>query len=215
MKDMFIWLNDPLNWTNPGGILDRLWQHIYLTVGAVLLACLIAWPLGLWLGQGSAKRGQIIVVASNITLALPTLALLTVLPLTFIGFGPLAVIIALAVFAIPPLLATAYTGMRSVDPEVRDAAQGLGLSKFQRGVRVELPLAVPSLFAGFRTAVVQVIATATLAALVDGGGLGVIINEGLGLQNFGQVMAGAFLVTSLCLLVEALLAFGQRRLARA
>jgi osmoprotectant transport system permease protein len=206
------WLNDPLNWTNPGGILDRLAEHLRISAGAVAIGCLIAWPLGIALGH-RGRGGGLVVLVSNVTLAIPTLALLTIIPLTAVGFGAPAVILALAVFAIPPLLANAYTGVREVDPEVRDAARGMGLSGAQILARVELPLAVPYLAAGFRTAAVQVVATATLASFVDGGGLGQLISEGFGLTlavGGREVLAGGLLVAVLALTVEAVLAVVQR-----
>ena len=209
LSDALRWLNDPLNWTNPGGILDRLAEHAVISAAAVALACLLAWPLGLWLGR-SGRGGGALVVLSNVTLAIPTLALLTILPLTPIGIGKPATILALTVFAVPPLLATAYTGVREVDPRVREAARGMGMSGAQVLRRVELPLAVPYLAAGFRTAAVQVVATATLAALVNGGGLGQIISTGFGLRSDGQVLAGGILVAALALLVERLLAVAER-----
>jgi osmoprotectant transport system permease protein len=207
-----VWLNDPLNWTNPDGILDRLVQHLRISAGAVLLGCLIAWPLGLWLGH-RGRGGQLVILVSNVTLAIPTLSLLTLISLTSIGFGETAVILALTVFAVPPLLANAYTGLREVDPQVRDAARGMGLSGWQLLWRVELPLSVPYLAAGFRTAAVQVVATASLAALVAGGGLGEIIAAGFGLNlavGGGQVVAGGLLVAGLALAVEGLLAVLER-----
>ncbi len=206
------WLNDPLNWTNPGGIVDRLNEHLRISAAAVLIGCLIAWPLGIWLGH-IGRGGGLVVLVSNVTLAIPTLALLVIFPLTFIGFGSPAIILALAVFAIPPLLANAYTGLREVDPQVRDAARGMGLSGWQMLWQVELPLAVPYLAAGFRTAAVQVVATAALAALVAGGGLGEIISEGFGLGlnvAGGQVIAGGLLVAGLALLVEGTFAVAER-----
>jgi osmoprotectant transport system permease protein len=211
-QQMINWLNDPLNWTNPGGIVTRLLEHLRLSGGALLLACLIAWPIGIALGR-RGRGGAPIVLLSNATQAIPVVALLTILPLTAIGFGARPVIVALAVFAIPPLLATAHTGMREVDPEVRDAARGMGLSGWQLLRRVELPLAVPYLAAGLRTAAVQVVATAGLAALVNGGGLGMIVAAGFGLDiaaGGGQILAGGLLIAGLALLVEALLAGVQR-----
>jgi osmoprotectant transport system permease protein len=209
---MIHWLNDPLNWTNPDGIVNRLLEHLRLSGSAVLLACLIAWPLGVLLGRRG--RGSVLVVLlSNATLAIPVVAPLTILPLTGLGFGARPVILALALFAIPPLLATAHTGMREVDPEVRDAARGMGLSGWQLLWRVEMPLAVPYLAAGLRTAVVQVIATAALAALVNGGGLGMIVAAGFGLDiaaGGGQILAGGLLIAALALSAEALLAGLQR-----
>ncbi len=172
----------------------------------------MAWPIGLWLGH-SGRGGGLVLLVSNVTLAIPTLALLTILPLTFLGFGRPAVVVALAVFAVPPLLANAYTGVRQADPEARDAAHGMGLSGGQVLRRVELPLAVPYLAAGFRTAAVQVVATAALASFVNGGGLGQIIRAGFGLDiaaGGGQIIAGGVLVAGLALLVEGLLAIVER-----
>ena len=211
-QDGFVWLNDPLNWTNPGGLLDRLQEHLVITFWAVLLACVVGLPLGVWLGH-RGRGGEAVITAANLTRALPTLAVLTILPLTPIGFGKPPVVIALAIFAVPPLLANAYTGLRSVDPETRDAAVGMGLSGGQLLTRVELPLAVPYLAAGLRTAAVQVVATATLATFVNGGGLGQIITAGFGLGiNVGgsQIVAGGLVVVLLALLVEALFAIVER-----
>ncbi|GAB3383654.1 hypothetical protein GCM10027452_35880 [Micromonospora halotolerans] len=116
VQQAIVWLNDPLNWSIPGGILDRLGEHLTLSALAVLLGCVVAWPIGLWLGH-TGRGGGLVLLVSNVTLAIPTLALLTILPLTFLGFGRPAVVVALAVFAVPPLLATAYTGVRQADPE--------------------------------------------------------------------------------------------------
>jgi osmoprotectant transport system permease protein len=211
-REGLVWLNDPLNWTNPGGLLDRLEEHLVITFWAVLLGCVIGLPLGIWLGH-RGRGGGVVVTVANLTRALPTLALLTILPLTPIGFGKLPVILALAVFAVPPLLANAYTGLRSVDPETREAAIGMGLSGGQLLRRVELPLAVPYVAAGLRTAAVQVVATATLATFVNGGGLGQIITAGFGLGisvGGAQIVAGGIAVVILALLVEALFAGVER-----
>ena len=181
-----VWLNDPLNWTNPGGILDRLGEHLMISAagGAARL------PGGLadraLARAHRAGRRRWWCWCPTLTLAIPTLALLTILPLTFLGFGRPPVVVALAVFAVPPLLANAYTGVRQADPEARDAARGMGLSGGQVLRRVELPLAVPYLAAGFRTAAVQVVATAALASFVNGGGLGEIIRAGFGLEHRGR-----------------------------
>jgi osmoprotectant transport system permease protein len=208
-----VWLNDPLNWTNPGGLLDRLEEHLLISLWAVLLGCVIGWPLGIWLGH-RGRGGGVVVTIANLTLAIPTLALLTILPLTPLGFGQPPVVVALAVFAVPPLLANAYTGLRQIDPETRDAARGMGLSGGQLLRQVELPLSVPYLAAGLRTAAVQVVATAALAAFVNGGGLGEIISAGFGIGmsagGGGQIVAGGIVVALLALLVEAALAGVQR-----
>jgi osmoprotectant transport system permease protein len=211
--DGIVWLNDPLNWTNPGGLMDRLQEHLVISFWAVLIGCVIGWPLGIWLGHRGRGGGAVITVA-NLTLAIPTLALLTILPLTALGFGKPPVVAALAVFAVPPLLANAYTGLRQIDPETRDAAKGMGLSGGQLLRQVELPLSVPYLAAGLRTAAVQVVATAALATFVNGGGLGEIIGAGFGIGmsngGGGQIVAGGIAVAVLALLVEAVLAGVQR-----
>ena len=212
LSEAIRWLNDPLNWSNPGGLTDRLVEHLVISFWAVLLGCAVGWPIGIWLGH-RGRGGAAVITVANLTLALPTLALLTILPLTPLGFGKPPVIVALAVFAVPPLLANAYTGLRSVDPETRDAAKGMGLSGGQLLRQVELPLAVPYLAAGLRTASVQVVATAALAAFVNGGGLGQIISAGFGLGisvGGGQIVAGGIVVVLLALLVEGVLAAVQR-----
>ncbi len=212
VDQMITWLNDPLNWTNPGGVEERLVEHLKLSAGAVALACLVAWPIGIGMGR-RGRGGGGVVLLSNVTQAIPVIALLTILSLTRLGFGAKAVILSLAVFAIPPLLATAYTGLRQVDADVREAARGMGMSSWQLLWRVELPLAVPYLAAGLRTATVQVIATAGLAALVNGGGLGMIVTAGFGLTiaaGGGEILAGGLLIAALALLADAVLAVVQR-----
>lgn len=212
VQSAWVYLNDPLNWTNQGGILDRLGEHLTISAAAVAIGCVVAWPLGVWLGH-SGRGGGFVVLISDLTLAIPTIALLTILPLTALGFGKPPIIVALAVFAIPPLLANAYTGIRQVDPETRDAAKGMGLSGLQVLRRVELPLSVPYLAAGFRTAAVQVVATTALASYVNGGGLGQIIASGFGLgiaAAGGQILAGGVLVAALALAVEGILALVER-----
>ena len=211
-RDAIVWLNDPLNWTNPDGILARTREHLYISAVAILLACLVSWPIGLWLGH-IGRGGAGVVAVANLTRAMPTVALLTIFPLTALGFGYPPIIVALAIFAVPPLLANAYLGVREVDPEVREAARGMGMSGRQVLGKVELPLSVPYLAGGFRTAAVQVVATATLAAFVNGGGLGMIISRGFGLglaSGGGQIVAGALVVIVLCLGLEAILAVLER-----
>jgi osmoprotectant transport system permease protein len=212
LRQAFIWLNDPLNWTNPDGILARTAEHLEISAAALGIALVLAWPLGIWLGH-TGRGGPLVVAVANLTRAVPTVALLTIFPLTAIGFGFPAIMSALAIFAVPPLLANAYLGVRQVDPEVRQAAAGMGMSGRQRVFRVELPLAVPYLATGFRTAAVQVVATATLAAFVNGGGLGMIISRGFGLGiNSGadQIIAGGLVVVVLCIGLDGLLAIAQR-----
>ena len=208
--DAFVWLNDPLNWQGTQGVPRLTYEHLYISVSAVLIAALIALPTALALGH-VGRGGGLTVVVTNVSRAIPTLALLTVFAATAIGFGNRATIIALAVFAVPPLLTNTYVGIRDVDRDIVEAARGMGMAERSILLRVELPLAVPLIAAGVRTAAVQVVATATLAALVGGGGLGKIINEGFGQQDRPQILAGGLLVAALALLTEGLLALLQRR----
>ncbi|MCZ2858292.1 ABC transporter permease [Blastococcus sp. VKM Ac-2987] len=202
--DALVYLNDPFNWSRAGGILDLLAEHLRISVLAVLAAMLVALPAGVLLGH-TGRGGAFTVALSNVSRAVPTLALLTIFAVTPIGFGPTATTIALGVFAVPPILTNTYVGFRGVDRDVVEAARGMGLSGPQVAMRVELPLAAPLLMTGVRTAAVQVVATATLAALVAGGGLGSIITLGFRQQDYGAVVAGAILVAVLAVLTELLL----------
>jgi osmoprotectant transport system permease protein len=203
-QDALVYLNDPFNWTRDGGILDLLAVHLAISVVAVLAAFVLAFPLGVALGS-SGRGGGAVVVISNVSRAMPTLALLTLFAVSSIGFGNKATTIALAVFAFPPILTNTYVGFRGVDADIREAARGMGLSRGQVIRRVDLPLALPLVMTGLRTAAVQVVATAGLAALVGGGGLGRIVNLGFGQQDYGLIIAGAILIAALALLTELLL----------
>jgi osmoprotectant transport system permease protein len=208
------WLNDPLNWTGPDGIVALTLEHLAMSVVAVLLASAVALPIGIWLGHSgrAARAGTPTVVLTTVSRALPTFALLTIFASAGLGFGNRPTVLAAAVFALPVVLATTYTGVLGVDADVRDAARGMGMSGARVLTQVEIPLAGPMIAAGLRTAMVQVVATIPLAALVGGGGLGRIVVEGFGTQRYGQVLAGGVLVAALCLFVEAVLAVGQRLL---
>ncbi|MDP9396249.1 MAG: ABC transporter permease [Actinomycetota bacterium] len=199
------WLRDPANWEGRTGVPYLAYEHLYITVLSVLIASVVALPLAFWLGH-RRRGGTLTVAVTNLSRAVPTLALLTIFATTPVGFGNPATIAALAVFAVPPLLANAYVGVRNVDRDAIEAATGMGMSPREVFRRVELPLAVPMVAAGLRTATVQVVATATLAALVGGGGLGTIINLGFGIPDYGQVLAGGLLVAALALVVEVALA---------
>lgn len=211
--DAFGWLNDPLNWTGPKGIGTLTLEHLTMTGLAVLLAAAIALPLGVWLGESrrAASASSSIITFANVTRAIPTIALLFIFASTSIGFGNTPTILAAAIFALPVILANTYEGMIGVAPDVRDAARGMGMRPVAITTRVALPLALPMIATGLRTAIVQVIATIPLAALVGGGGLGTIIISGFGLQRYGQVLAGGILVAALALAVEWVLGIAQRR----
>ena len=209
VDDAVTWLNDPLNWQGRSGIPYLTYEHLYISFLAVAIASVVALPAAVWMGH-SRRGGGFAVVLTNLSRAIPTLALLTVFSTTAIGYGNRATIVALAVFAVPPLFANAYVGVRDVDRDVVESARGMGLSGSQVLRQVELPLALPLIAAGLRTAAVQVVATATLAALVGGGGLGTIINLGFGVADYGQVLAGGVLVAVLSVAVEVVMGLLQR-----
>ncbi len=208
LTEAFRWLNDPLNWTGRRGVLELTAAHLAVSAAAVALALVVALPLGLWLGH-RGRGATLGVVVANTTRALPTLALLTLLAASGL-FGNTATAFACAVFAVPPILANAVTGVGGVDPAARDAARGLGMSGARVLWTVEVPLALPLVAAGIRTGAVQVLATVPLAALVGGTSLGTIVVTGFGTQRYGQALAGGLLVAGLCLLVEGLLAIAER-----
>ncbi|MWA12671.1 ABC transporter permease [Streptomyces sp. BA2] len=199
------WLTTGANWQGEKGVWHRLAEHLYFSGVCLAVACLIALPIALYLGH-IGKGGALAVNISNIGRAVPTLAVLVLLTLTPLGeHGDIPTLIALVLFAVPPLLTNAYIGMREVDRAVVEAARGMGMSGRQLFARVELPLAYPLIMTGVRSAGVQVVATATLAAMAGEGGLGRIITAGFNLQNTPQVVAGALLVALLALFVEVVL----------
>ncbi|GAA0598099.1 ABC transporter permease [Streptomyces crystallinus] len=210
LSDAWSWLTSSAHWHGENGIWHRLGEHLWLTALCLVLSCLIALPVALVLGH-LGKGGALAVNLSNIGRAVPTFAVLVLLLLTPLGrHGEAPTIVALILFAVPPLLTNAYVGMREVDRDVVRAARGMGMTGSQMLWRVELPLALPLVLTGVRIAAVQLVATATLAALAGGGGLGRIITAGFNLASTPQVVAGAVLVAVFALLVEALFEVAQR-----
>ncbi|WP_028812603.1 ABC transporter permease [Streptomyces flavidovirens] len=204
------WLTSAANWSGEGGIGNRLGEHLFLTVLCLLLSCLIALPVALVLGH-LGRGGALAVNISNAGRAVPTFAVLVLLLLTPVGrHGQWPTIIALVLFAVPPLLTNAYVGMRGVDRDTVRAARGMGMTGGQLLWRVEVPLALPLILTGVRVAAVQLVATATIAALAGGGGLGRIITAGFNLASTPQVVAGAVLVALFALLVEGVFETAQR-----
>ncbi|MGW3462609.1 ABC transporter permease [Streptomyces olivaceoviridis] len=204
------WLTDPAHWPGDDGIRHRLLQHLLLTVVCLVLSCLIALPVALVLGH-LGKGGALAVNISNVGRAVPTFAVLVLLLLTPVGrWGDGPTVVALVLFAVPPLLTNAYVGMREVDRNVVQAARGMGMTGRQLLFHVELPLSLPLLLNGVRIAAVQLVATATIAALAGGGGLGRIITAGFNLASTPQVVAGALLVAVFALLVEGVFEIAER-----
>ncbi|MFB7412287.1 ABC transporter permease [Streptomyces sp. NPDC056202] len=212
LADAWSWLTTSAHWSGENGIGHRLAEHLLLTVVCLAISCAIALPVALVLGH-LGKGGALAVNLSNVGRAVPTFAVLVLLLLSPIGaYGPWPTIIALVLFAVPPLLTNAYVGMRGVDPDVVRAARGMGMTGRQTLTLVEVPLALPMILTGVRIAAVQLVATATVAALAGGGGLGRIITAGFNLASTPQVVAGACLVAVLALLVEGVFE-GVQRLA--
>ncbi|NED76477.1 ABC transporter permease subunit [Streptomyces sp. SID9944] len=210
VTDAWAWLTDPAHWAGDDGIAHRLLQHLALTVVCLAVSCLIALPVALVLGH-LGKGGALAVNISNVGRAVPTFAVLVLLLLTPVGrWGEGPTVVALVLFAVPPLLTNAYVGMRGVDRDVVQAARGMGMTGRQLLFRVELPLALPMVLTGVRIAAVQLVATATIAALAGGGGLGRIITAGFNLASTPQVVAGAVLVAVFALAVEAVFVAVER-----
>lgn len=192
------------NWTGPAGLTARVTEHLEYTAVAVSASALIAVPIGLLIGH--TGRGQLVVVtAVNGLRALPTLGVLLLGVLMYgLGMGP--PIVALMLLGIPPLLAGAYAGVANVDPEVVDAARAMGMTEPQLLRRVEIPNALPLILGGLRSATLQVVATATVAAYASLGGLGRYLIDGIKERQFHIALVGALMVAALALILDGLLA---------
>ncbi|MCP2031437.1 osmoprotectant transport system permease protein [Okibacterium sp. HSC-33S16] len=210
--DAFRWILEPSHWTGPNGIPNRILEHLAYTGLTVLIATLIAVALGLYIGHTGRFRG-IAVSVTGAMRALPTLGLLVYLAVLFglgIQFALIPTIIVLVVLAIPPLLAGAYSGVQSVDGRTVDAARSMGMTEWQILWKVEVPLALPLILGGIRSAVLQVVATATVAAYISLGGLGRYIIDALPVRDYTTVLVGALLVTILALVLDGILILCQR-----
>lgn len=204
LAEVLRWFSDSGHWQGAFGISARLQEHVLMSLAATAVAAAIALPVGLGLGH-FGRGGAAAINVSNVGRALPSFAIL-VLAVQVVGIGVTPAFLALVALAVPPMVTNSYVGMRDVDARLRDAARGLGMREMQMLLRVELPNALPVVMAGIRTAGVQVVATATLAALVGWGGLGRFIVDGLSQRDFVQVFAGAVLVAALSGLAELALA---------
>lgn len=207
-SETLAWLCDPANWAGSGGIPTRVGQHLAITVIAVLVAAAFSLPAGVLIGH--TRRGAgIIGGLAGAARALPTLGLLTLLGLAF-GIGLTAPLLALIILAIPSLLAGAYAGVQAVDPTLPSAARAVGFSPAQVILRVEVPLALPTLIGGLRAATLQVVSTATLAAYTADFGLGRYLFAGLKTRDYPQMLGGTILVIALTLILDVVLACCQR-----
>jgi osmoprotectant transport system permease protein len=213
--DVGRWFADGSHWHGDFGVPHRLTEHVAMSVAVVVVASALALPAGIWLGH-RGRGGALAINLGNVGRAVPSLAILALAQQAlglrgWPGFGARPAFVALVALAVPPLVTNAYVGMRGVDPDVVEAARGMGMTGGQLLWRVELPIALPLVMAGLRTAAVQVVATATLAAVDAWGGLGRFILDGFGQQDNAQIVAGAILVALLALVTELGLAWVQRR----
>lgn len=215
IQQVVTWFGDPAQWSGDGSIPQRLLEHLNYSLVSLVIAALIAIPAGLLIGH-TGKGTFLVAGLANALRALPTLGLVIVVVLLV---GPLISgdiafvvpsIVVLVVLAVPPILTSTYAGVEGVDPAARDAAYGMGMTGQQVLFRVETPCALPLVLSGIRSAMLQVISTATVAAYVSLGGLGRFVIDGLAAQDYPQMLGGALLVAALAIVVEAALAGLQR-----
>lgn len=215
MLDGLAWLLDAGHWQGPDGIPVRITEHLAISIPSVFAAATLALPLGLLIGH-TGRGATLSVNVANIGRAVPSYAVMViVLPISIrwnadLGLDVVPTVVAMVLLAIPPILVNAYAGIRAVDPEVVEAARAMGMREREILARVELPLALPVIVGGFRTATVQVIATATLGAIIAYGGLGRYLIDGIARNEDGRLFAGVILVAGLALGAEAILALVQR-----
>ena len=212
------WFGAAEHWSGTDGVPVRLVEHLWLSAVPLALAILLALPVGLVIGH--TRRFELLAVTiANLGRAIPSFAILSIAFQVVLrlwpdqAFGFLPTVAALVLLGLPPILTNAYVGVQTVDEDTVEAARGMGMREGQILARLELPLASPLIMAGIRTAAVQIVATATLAALIGGGGLGRYIIDGFAQQNIPEVLAGAVLVAGLSIVTEVAFAILERVLA--
>lgn len=224
MSKVWQWFLDPANWQGPGGVPTRLWEHVWISLLSVAAATLIGLPIGMWTGH-TGRGGNLAVNLANIGRAIPSYAILVmVLPISLtlapkLGYSPnlglsfVPTFTAMVLLAIPPILVNANAGLLAVDRELIESARGMGMKETQILAKIEVPLALAVIVGGFRTAVLNVIATATIGAIVAFGGLGRFIIDGRsrGIAGIPELIAGAILVTVLAVGVDLMLGGLQKR----
>ena len=202
---MWQYLTDGFNWSGNEGIWARIVEHLWYTFSALGVSAVIALPIGLRIGH--TRRGTFLAInLGNAARALPSLGLLMLAVLLTNRIGFLPVLIALVALGVPPILASTYAGLSGVDPDTIDAARGMGMTGREILTKVEIPIALPLIISGLRSATLQIVSTATIAALVSLGGLGRYVVDGLKLRDFPQMFTGALLVALLAILLDAIFA---------
>lgn len=214
------WFSNPENLSGPDGLPARLGEHLILSVIPLLLAVAIALPLGAWIGH-SGRAANLVINIANVGRAIPSLAILAVATMLLQAFlvdiglrqvaSEIATMIAMIALAIPPILTNTYVGISEVDDDLVEAGRGMGMREGQILREVELPVALPVILVGVRTAAVQVVATATLGAVFATGGLGRFIIDGIAQRRYEEVFAGAIVVAILSILTELFFEAIQRR----
>jgi osmoprotectant transport system permease protein len=200
ISNAWSWLRSPVQWHGSDGIPLRIAEHLGYTGLSLLVAALIALPLGVLIGH-TGRGGFLVVNLASVWRAIPTLGLLILLAISTASLV-VSWLVPLVVLAIPPILVNAYEGVAGVDRGLRDAARGMGLTEWQVVRKVEVPVALPLIILGLRTGAIFVVATATIAAEIGLGGLGRYIIDGLASDNYAEVAGGALLVVTLALLVQ-------------
>jgi osmoprotectant transport system permease protein len=205
------WFADPENWLGRYGLWQLLGEHLLLSFGSIMLAALLALPLGIIVGH-FGKAQALVVGLSSVSRAVPTMGLLFALVMVFgVTQRELAVTLALAAIAVPPILAGTYSGINAIERSTKIAAIAQGMRAWQLIWFVELPLAASSIIGGFRIAFIQVVSTVVLAPLVGLGGLGFGVIQGLALRDFAQVTATAFIIVLLTLVGDQLIGLAQSK----
>ncbi|MFI5795125.1 ABC transporter permease [Streptomyces sp. NPDC051677] len=211
-KNLGSWLTSGAQWSGSDGIAHRLAEHLQYSLLATLIAAVIGLPLGLLIGH-TGKGAFLAINLASFGRALPTVGLVVLVFLAG-GLSMLPVYVALVALAVPSIVTNTYAGMTAVDPDVKDAARGQGMRGHQVLLQVELPLALPLIMTGLRLALIQVVATATIAAYVSFGGLGRYVFDGLAQRDLVQVLGGAVLVAAVAIALDLALSGLQRLLFR-
>lgn len=218
--DVAAWFADPANWSGPDGIPARIGEHLILSIVPLVAAVAVALPIGAWIGH-TGRFSNLVINIANIGRAIPSLAILALAAMLLQRFivdiglrdsaSEIVTMIALFFLAIPPILTNAYVGINEVDDQIVEAGRGMGMRDLEILRRVEVPVGLPVILVGVRTAAVQVVATATLGAVVATGGLGRYIIDGIAQRRFDEVFAGALIVAALSIATELGFSFIERR----